>query len=106
MFFVQPVREVSCALFFRGGSVPAEAKDDIMWVRVLSRVCTPYVVLVWVCLLFACWVCLLFTWRFIRIHLAIHKNRRKGRQKRVGREGGRGSNYFLSITQPFTHTTH
>ena len=33
-FFVQPVREVSClscALFFRGGSVPAEAKDDIMW---------------------------------------------------------------------------
>ena len=83
--------------FFRGGSVPAGAKDDIMWVRVLSRVCTPYVVLVWVCLLFA--------WRFIRIHLAIHKNRRKGRQKRVGREGGRGSNYFLSITQPFTHTT-
>ena len=82
-FFVQPVREVSCALFFRGGSVPAEAKDDIMWVRVLSRVCTPYVVLVRVCLLFAC--CSLGDSE--ESHLAIHKNRRKGRQKRVGRKG-------------------
>ena len=61
-FFVQPVREVSClscALFFRGGSVPAEAKDDIMWVRVLSRVCTPYVV---------------FGMGLLVVRLAIHKN--------------------------------
>ena len=81
-FFVQPVREVSClscALFFRGGSVPAEAKDDIMW---YGFVCCSLVV-----------------------HMAIQKNRRKGRQSRVG-EGGRGSNCFLSITQPSTHTTH
>ena len=79
-FFVQPVREVSCALFFRGESVPAEAKDDIMW---YGFVCCSLVV-----------------------HMAIQKNRRKGRQTRIGREGGRGSNYFLNITQPSTHTTH
>ena len=79
-FFV-PVREVSCPLSFRGGSVPAEAKDDIMW---YGFVCCSLVV-----------------------HMAIQKNRRKGsRQTRVGREGGRGSNYFLNITQPSTHTTH
>ena len=66
--------------FFRGGSVPAEAKE-LFW---YGFVCCSLVV-----------------------HLAIHKNRRKGRQRRVGREGRRGSNYFLSsITQPFTHTTH
>ena len=83
MFFVQPVREVSClscALFFRGGSVPAEAKDDIMW---YGFVCYSLVV-----------------------HMAIQKNHRKGKQKRVGREGGRGNSYFHSITQPFIHTTH
>ena len=78
-FFVQPVREVSCALFFRGESVPSEAKDDIMW---YGFVCCSLVV-----------------------HMAIQKNRRKGRQRREGREGGRGSNYFLSVTQPSTHNT-
>ena len=39
------------------------------------------------------------------VHLAIHKNRRKGRQRRVGREGGRGSDYFLYYTTVYTHNT-